>query len=139
MDDRLAQVAAGLLLLCLSVLPHASAAGLATVPATSDREQCTQISRYALAARALAEARVERQVASAVLDRMMLADQRIALIAARVLDHAYREKNWPPRFADQVEAACLALRHSPAAVQAPHVPHPLQFQPAQTLPERRAM
>lgn len=139
MDDRLAQVAASLLFLGLSVLHHASAADLAAMPSVSDRDQCTHLSRYALAARALAEASVDRQVASAVLDRMMLADRRVALIAARVLDHAYREKTWPPRFADQVEAACLALRHPAIAPLSPHAPHLVQPYPAHTLPERRAM
>lgn len=140
MEDRLARALASLLLIGILVLPGARADARAeSVSPASDRDQCTHLSRYALAARALAEASVDRQAAGAILDRMMRADQRVALIAARVLEHAYREKTWPPRFADQVEAACLALHQPPAAPLLPRGPQALQPYPVPPLPERRAM
>ena len=114
MEDRIAWLAAGVIFLGIIALHDAKAAPpiphMATAPAGPSGQQCANLSRYALVARSLAEARVEKPTARQVLQRMYRTDGRGSLLAAIVLDHAYRETSYAGVFATQFEEACLGKR-----------------------------
>lgn len=106
LGDRLAWLAAGIIFLGILTMHDAKAA----VP--PDERQCSNLSRYALVARSLAEAKVDKNAAREVLGRMYKTDARGSELASLVLDHAYREKSYAGVFATQFEAACLGKRRS---------------------------
>ena len=105
--DRLAWLAAAVVFLGIITMYDAKAS-----PPAPDRQQCSNLSRYALVARSLAEARVDKEAARDVLQRMYKTDERGSLLASLVLDHAYREKSYAGVFATQFETACLGNRRS---------------------------
>jgi hypothetical protein len=114
MEDRIAWLAAGVIFLGIIALHDAKAAPpvppMAMAPAAPSEQQCANLSRYALVARSLAEAKVDKPTARGVLQRMVRTDDRGHLLAALVLDHAYREKSYAGVFATQFEEACLGKR-----------------------------
>jgi hypothetical protein len=103
--DRLAWIAAGVIFLGILITYDAHAS-----PLSGEEQQCSNLSRYALVARSLAEARVDKQAARGVLDKMYKTDERGSQLASLVLDLAYREKSFAGVFATQFEAACLGKR-----------------------------
>jgi len=119
MEEKLAWLAAALLLLQIIGAHDARAA---TTPISS--EECAVISRYAVAARALAEARVDKKVATGVLRRMHTnlmpasthhaeSDSRWHRLSAGIVDYAYRARSYPSSFVADFEAACAAAQTPP--------------------------
>lgn len=107
LGDRLAWLAAGIVFLGILTTYDAKAASQ-----SADEQQCANLSRYALVARSLAEAKVDKGAARGVLGRMYKTDERGSQLASLVLDHAYRETSYAGVFATQFEAACLGKRPS---------------------------
>lgn len=101
--DRLAWLAAGLVFLGILTTYDAKAS-------PADDQQCSNLSRYALVARSLAEAKVDKQAARGVLERMYKTDARGSQLASLVLDYAYSETSYAGVFATQFETACLGKR-----------------------------
>jgi hypothetical protein len=105
LGDRLAWLAAGVIFLGILTTYDAKAASL-----SADERQCSNLSRYALVARSLAQANVDKDAARGVLDKMYKTDARGSQLASLVLDYAYREKSYAGVFATQFEMACLGKR-----------------------------
>jgi len=105
--DRLAWLAAGAVFLGIIILNDANAS-----PLPGDERQCAHLSRYALVARSLAEAKVDKQAARGILKKMYTTDDEGSRLASLVLDYAYRETSYAGVFATQFENACLANRQN---------------------------
>jgi hypothetical protein len=137
MEDNLAWLAAALLLLQIigahearaattsPATPAVRAAPVTTAPAARiTGRECAAISQYAVAARTLAEARVDKDAAVEVLRRMHTnllpasagapeSDSRWHQFSAGIVDYAYRARSYPASFVTDFETACAAAQTAP--------------------------
>ena len=92
-------------------------------PAATSGQKCANLTEVALLARALAEAKVEKPRAHAVLRRMYsIPDEQAQSFARLVLDSAYTDTAPAGEFAQKFEVVCIASGEGAAAsVPAPRV------------------